>query len=103
MQSISGVPVVFWPVYRAELLLSKIPTKFTNAAKRPRGVGHVLSGGCDVTGPWVSHSGIIQSVSTPSRELHNVHYIPQPLEDSWTRSREAWRNNSVIYTTYPAE
>lgn len=35
MQSTSGVPVVFWPVHRAELLLSKIPTKFTNAAKAP--------------------------------------------------------------------
>lgn len=30
--------------------------------------------------PGFSHSGVMQSVSSPSRELHNVHYIPQPLE-----------------------
>lgn len=68
--------------------------KFTHTAAKARGVGLGLSAVCDVTGPLVFHSGIIQIVRVSEcrvalRGLQKIDYIPQPLEDWWTQSGEA--------------
>lgn len=68
---------------------------------KPRGAGQVLPGGCDVTGPLVLYSGIIQTVSPPFAWCSQKKlYIPQPLEEQLvTVAREARRVNVIYVST----